>query len=460
MGENLNREVGPNRAKLAWDRRWERYFMALKQAKVEPGFHDFYRGWIWGFLKAIKPKGWREAESRDVEQFLAGLGEQGKARWQVEQANDALRIFFRDVEPMKWAQENWPDLIVKAEAEVKNPIRTDRVEALRGRTDNGTLSPRLESFLEEVRQALRSQNYAYRTEQTYLEWVKRFLVFVSPERRTDMGLGDMRDYLDYLALVRGVAAGTQNQAFNALLYLFEKVLQQKIGALEGTHRAPQSRRLPVVMTRLEVRRVLDEIEEGPNRLMAELLYGAGLRISECLRLRVKDVDFDYSQITVRQGKGDKDRRVPLPVTTAGRLQEHLQDVKKVWERDRSNQVEGVFMPDALDRKYVNAGKEWGWFWVFPAPNLAEDPRSGKIRRHHAGQTALQALVGRAAKRAGLVKPVSPHTLRHSFATHLLEGGSDIRTVQELLGHADVSTTMIYTHVLNKPGVPVKSPLDG
>jgi integron integrase len=213
------------------------------------------------------------------------------------------------------------------------------------------------------------------------------------------------------------------------------------------------------MTRAEVRRVLDEIEEGPNRLMAELLYGAGLRISECLRLRVKDVDFAYAQITVRQGKGDKDRRVPLPVTTAGRLQEHLQEVKKVWERDRANQMEGVFMPDALDRKYVNAGKEWGWFWVFPAPNLAEDPRSGKIRRHHAGQTALQALVGRAAKRAGLVKPVSPHTLRHSFATHLLEGGSDIRTVQELLGHADVSTTMIYTHVLNKPGVAVKSPLD-
>lgn len=459
MADNRNNEAGPSRAKIAWDRRWERYFMALKQAKVEPGFHEFYRGWIWGFIKAIKPKGWREAESRDVEQFLACMVDKGKERWQVEQAHDALRLFFRDVEPMVWAQKNWPDLIVRLEREVKDPIRTHRVEALRTRTDFGELSPRLQPFLEEVRQVLRSQNYAYRTEQTYLEWVKRFLVFASPKKRTDLGLGQMREYLDYLALVRGVAAGTQNQAFNALLYLYEKVLQQKVGSLEGTHRAPQSRRLPVVLARTEVSKVLGEIEEGPNRLMAELLYGAGLRISECLRLRVKDVDFAYAQITVRQGKGDKDRRVPLPVTTAGRLQEHLLEVKKVWERDRANQVEGVFMPDALDRKYVHAGKEWGWFWVFPATNLAEDPRSGKVRRHHAGQTALQALVGRAAKRAGLVKPVSPHTLRHSFATHLLEAGSDIRTVQELLGHADVSTTMIYTHVLNKPGVVVKSPLD-
>jgi integron integrase len=269
----------------------------------------------------------------------------------------------------------------------------------------------------------------------------------------------LRDYLDYLALVAGVASATQNQAFNALLFLYGQVLGRKVESMEGVHRAPQSRRLPSVLTRDEVKSLLAQIEEGPNRLMVELLYGSGLRISECLRLRVKDVDFAYARITVRQGNGDKDRVVPLPVKVTGRLRLHLESIKELWQRDRENGVEGVYLPEGLERKYPRAGKELGWFWVFPSGGLSEDPRSGKIRRHHANQNGLQTLVSRAARRAGMVKPVSPHTLRHSFATHLLESGTDIRTVQELLGHADVSTTMVYTHVLNRPGVVVGSPLD-
>jgi integron integrase len=264
--------------------------------------------------------------------------------------------------------------------------------------------------------------------------------------------------LEYLTLKRRVASSTLNQAMSALQFLYRVVLRRQAGGLEEVKRPSQSQRLPTVLTRDEVGELL-ELMEGQGRLMAELMYGSGLRVMECVRLRIKDVDFGNRYIIVRSGKGDKDRRVPLPKKVVPSLKAQIESARVRWEKDRMLGGEGVFMPEALSAKYVNADKEWAWFWVFPAEGLSKDPWTGKERRHHMGENGVQQLVKRCALRAGLTKPVTPHTLRHSFATHLLESGADIRTVQELLGHSDVSTTMIYTHVLGRPGIVAASPLD-
>ena len=309
-----------------------------------------------------------------------------------------------------------------------------------------------------MRETLRTERYAYRTEQTYLDWARRFLIFASPKSRREIEAAHARQYLEYLTLVRRVSASTQNQALNALQFLFTKVLKRKMGTLDDLARAPQSRRLPTVLSRTEVRALLI-VMEGTGRLMADLMYGAGLRVTECARLRIKDVDFGNGYLVVRGGKGDKDRFAPLPQSLIEALRSQIEVARERWTRDRALGVEGVFLPEALSVKYVNADKDWIWFWLFPSPDLSEDPWTKKIRRHHLNVNGVQQLVRRAALRAKIAKPVTPHTLRHSFATHLLEGGADIRTVQELLGHSDVSTTMIYTHVLGRPNVAVKSPLD-
>jgi integron integrase len=329
-----------------------------------------------------------------------------------------------------------------------------------GRSDEGELPERYADFLEEVRKAVRSRQYSYRTEQTYVDWVRRFLLFAQPRDRESLSTEDGRDYLSYLAVKRRVAAATQNQAFNALLFLFQEVLGREFGRLEGVQRAVQRRRVPVVLTRAEVRSLLDAVEEGPLKLMVELLYGSGLRLLECVRLRVQDVDVEKLVVTVRLGKGGKDRVAPLPVSVAGRVREQMARVLALHGEDLKRGLGETVLPEGVEKKYGGYSKEPGWQFLFPSKQVAEDPRSGKLRRHHVHENHLQRTVKAAAAKAGLLKTVTPHTLRHSFATHLLEGGSDIRTVQELLGHADVSTTMIYTHVLNKPGVTVKSPLDG
>ena len=309
-----------------------------------------------------------------------------------------------------------------------------------------------------MRQAIRTRHYSYMTEKAYVGWIKRFIFFHNKRHPAEMGEQEIAQFLSSLASESHVSASTQNQALNALLFLYHGVLDKKIGLIQGVVHAKRARRLPVVLTKEEVKRVLGCLS-GTPWLMAMLLYGAGLRLMECCRLRVKDIDFSRNQIVVRAGKGDKDRYTMLPAAVKEPLSRHLQGTKRQHEQDLKNGLGHVALPNALERKYPNAGKDWGWQWVFPAPQHYTDRATGEKRRHHLHESVLQREVRRAVIKAGLSKPASCHTFRHSFATHLLEDGYDIRTVQELLGHRDVSTTMIYTHVLNRGGSGVQSPVD-
>jgi integron integrase len=313
-------------------------------------------------------------------------------------------------------------------------------------------------LLERVRRSLRLRHYSIRTERAYLDWIRRFILFHHKRQPSGMGAEEIRQFLSHLAADRAVAAATQNQALSALLYLYREVLGVELSYVEAIERAKRPARVPVVLTREEADSILSHMH-GTYRLMAGLLYGSGLRLMECVRLRVKDVDFGYRQVTVRDGKGEKDRRTVLPESLVEQFRRHLARIRLLHEDDLLLGYGRVYLPYALERKYPNAASEWVWQWVFPAGRLSKDPRTGEVRRHHASEDMLQAAVKKAAKAAGVEKRVSCHTFRHSFATHLLEAGYDIRTVQELLGHASVATTQIYTHVLNKGGRGVRSPLD-
>lgn len=315
--------------------------------------------------------------------------------------------------------------------------------------------PRL---MDQVRDVLRVHHYSLRTEQSYLQWIRRYILFHSKRHPREMGEEEISAFLTYLAVKKDVSASTQNQALSALLFLYKKVLGIEPAWLDGVTRAKRSKRLPVVLPRETVHRLLSQLT-GTHKLVAYLIYGTGMRLMEAARLRVKDVDFSYRQITIRAGKGDKDRKTILPDKLISPLQKQLELGRRLFDLDRAEQSPGVELPYALERKYPNAGKEWPWFWVFPAQNRSADPRSGIIRRHHFYEKSLQRSIKKAVRDLGLASTVSVHTLRHCFATHLLDNGYDIRTVQELLGHKDVRTTMIYTHVLNKGGLGVRSPLD-
>ena len=318
-----------------------------------------------------------------------------------------------------------------------------------------TNPPRL---LDRVREILRRKHYSIRTEEAYVGWIRRFVLFHDKRHPQDMGMPEVEAFLTDLAVNQGVAASTQNQALSALLFLYAEVLGQPLDGPIQSVRAKQPERLPTVLTRDEVARVLDALS-GAHRLMAQLLYGSGLRLMECVRLRVKDLDFGLRQVLVRDGKGAKDRVTPLPERLVVPLQDHLRRVQLLHARDLREGYGDVFLPDAFARKAASASREWIWQYVFPAEQRSTDPRSGMVRRHHLDESGLQKAVKRAAQLAELQKRVTCHTFRHSFATHLLEDGYDIRTVQELLGHRDVATTMIYTHVLNRGGRGVRSPLD-
>lgn len=313
-------------------------------------------------------------------------------------------------------------------------------------------------LLDQVRNLIRTKHFSLRSEQAYVGWIKRFILFHGKRHPRDMGGAEVEAFLSHLAVEGQVAASTQSQALSAILFLYREVLGIDLPWLGNVTRAKKPQRLPTVLTVAEVRRVLSCLE-GTRLLMASLLYGSGMRLMECIRLRVKDVDFERSEILVRDGKGMKDRVTMLPASLVDGLRAHLMKMRELHHRDLAEGFGEVYLPFALDKKYPNAGREWGWQYVFPASKRSIDPRSGKERRHHMDEKILQRAVAQAAREAEMVKPVSCHTLRHSFATHLLQSGYDIRTVQELLGHADVSTTMIYTHVLNRGGRGVVSPLD-
>lgn len=313
-------------------------------------------------------------------------------------------------------------------------------------------------LLDQVRNKLRVKHYSIRTEQSYTDWIKRYILFHGKRHPNEMGAEDIEAFLTHLAVVGNVASATQNQAKSALLFLYREVLEIELPWLDKVTQAKVPKRLPVVLTVKEVQSLLSHMS-GTHALVSNLLYGGGLRLMEAVRLRVKDVDFSRREILIREGKGFKDRVTMLPEATLDVLKAHMKKVKTLHDEDLLQGLGEVYLPFALDKKYPNAAKEWGWQYIFPSKNISVDPRSGKTRRHHIDEKTVQRAVKQATRDAELVKPATPHTFRHSFATHLIQAGYDIRTVQELLGHSDVSTTMIYTHVLNKGGKGVKSPLD-
>ncbi|MDH4134610.1 MAG: integron integrase [Gammaproteobacteria bacterium] len=313
-------------------------------------------------------------------------------------------------------------------------------------------------LLDQVRDAIRVRHYSLRTEASYLQWIRRFILFHNKRHPRDLGEQEVAAFLTYLAAEKNVAASTQNQALAAILFLYKEVLEHELGWMDNVIRAKRTTRVPEVLSPEQVRRLLGRLA-GIQQLVARLLYGTGMRIMEALRLRVQDVDFHYRQVTVRSGKGNKDRVTVLPDSLIEPIKAHLVRVKALHDKDLAEGFGRVYLPHALDEKYPNAGREWPWQYVFPAAGRSVDPISREVQRHHLAEQNVQRAIKQAAFDLGFSSRVRTHTLRHSFATHLLESGSDIRTVQELLGHSDVKTTMIYTHVLQRGGRGVRSPLD-
>lgn len=314
-------------------------------------------------------------------------------------------------------------------------------------------------LLDQIKVKIRTNHLSIRTEQAYVSWIKRFILFHNKRHPTEMGEKEIEDFLTHLVIANNVSASTQNQALNAILFMYKEIFDRQINKLKGFKRSTKKIKIPAVLSQSEIHEFFNNIS-GNYKVMAGLMYGSGLRLMESVRLRVKDIDFNYNQIIVKNGKGNKDRITLLPNRYKEALQIQLKKVKAIHKQDLADGFGKVYLPNALDKKFPNAGKEWIWQYVFPATQISVDPRTGEKRRHHISESIVQKSVKIAAgKCAGINKIVSCHTLRHSFATHLLENGYDIRTVQELLGHSDLKTTMIYTHVLNKGGMAVKSPAD-
>jgi integron integrase len=398
-----------------------------------------HRQAIIGFLAHLK-RTQQRASLVTAKAYFDDAHEEGR---DDEPSREALRWFFRTAK----ARQSLPASQAQKPVEEVTPIICPE------KADNGSVP-----WERELIKRLRVGHYQWRTEQTYREWIWRFSAWMAPRLVEEAADCDIKDYLTHLAVERHVAASTQRQALNALVYFFRIVLRREPGDVSDYQASRRPPRVPTVLTPLECRALFDRMD-GTARLMAKLMYGAGLRMLELIRLRVQDIDLERGILTVRAGKGGKDRVTVVPEGLKGELLSHLNRLRQLFEEDRVANVAGVWLPPPVEHKIPKAGVSWIWQWLFPSRQLAIDPRSGIKRRHHILEGAFQSTVRRAAEKAGLAKRVTPHTLRHSFATHLLETGHDIRTVQELLGHANVETTMIYTHVLNKPGLTVKSPLD-
>jgi integron integrase len=412
-----------------------------------------------------------------VEAYLADMARNPRLKdWQYKQIIKSLQILFVDLIHADWARDfPWDEraeeatglsvdhaTIARDSGMLQQPRDAQHLNYKKERNTDGLLSKVsriFPSYFERLVVEIRMRQYSIRTERAYSEWLARFISFNTMADPATLKPESIARYLEHLVVNRNVASSTQSQALSALVFFYRHVLEKNVEDLGTFHHSKKPRRLPVVLSRGQVRQLFAYIENDERRLMANLLYGCGLRLMECVRLRVQDVDFDYQQILVRNAKGGKDRVVPLPKKLIEPLKMKIEEVRVTHSKDIEKGFGQVFLPDALSRKYPNAAREFRWQYVFAASTISEDPRSGMVRRHHLHESVLQKHVKKAADKAGLTKKVNCHTLRHSFATHLLENGYDIRTVQELLGHADVSTTMIYTHVLNKPGVTVTSPFD-
>ncbi len=414
---------------------FQKYLLDKKlvpEAKV-----SFFAYWVGRFLHYaqrhdLTATGYQES---NIAAFLDDLRLDNRIPdWQPRQAEDALKLYY-----FHYLGQTKPELASHA----------------------AISSGGAPEVLAEMSRLIRLKHYSYSTERTYLQWTERFFAYIKEagrERFDDLTSEDIRDFLSHLALRQRVSSSTQNQAFNALLFLFRNVLNKETGNLDTTVRAKRGPKLPVVLSVDEIKAVFQHLS-GQGLLIGQLLYGAGLRLMELARLRVKDLDFDMNTIYVRNGKGDKDRSTVLPAAVKEKLHEHLKEVKTLHEEDLAKGYGEVFLPDALDRKYPNAPKEWAWQYAFPSSTLSVDPRSGIVRRHHVSDTTIQTAIKNAVRKTGIAKHATVHTLRHSFATHLLMSGVNIREIQDLLGHKNVETTMIYTHVLRDMKNAPQSPLD-
>lgn len=448
---------------------FDNYLACLNKAGIPQQQRRWYVKRVEDFIKAQNGHRIKSLSGSEIASYLEAIGRENRLTgWQFRQCVDAIRILYCDLLLTPAAQEVdwrfWSDSA--SELEVDHPttvhqLTPEELCSLKQRRDTGPMSrvrERHHDLLVSMASEIRRRGYSYRTEQTYEQWVCRFILFCQDSSPEETGASELRSFLNYLSIHRNVSASTQNQALNAMVFLFQQVLGRQLGELEDLVRARRPRNLPVVLSQKEASALLAAMQ-GMQKLVASLLYGTGMRLLEGLRLRVQDVDFEYRRILVHQAKGKKDRYVPLPASLSDDLRLQIESVHQLHQRDLAAGHGEVRLPYALARKYSAAGRELKWQFLFPSGRLAVDPRGGTIRRHHLHESTLQKAVKRAASACHLHKRVGCHTLRHCFATHLLEAGYDIRTVQELLGHANVSTTMIYTHILNRPGVGVISPLD-
>ena len=389
----------------------------------------FYSRWVTGFLQHSGKLSDQMPPEDQMHHYLSSIAKKCE-QWQIDQAKEAISLYLfyssRKTPPPAKTTQDW---------------NKDWLQA-------GEMMKRM----------LRLKQLAYSTEQTYLSWLRDFYKHVRPLVPEKLDDGHLKTFLTYLATERRVSKSTQNQAFNALLFFYRHVLEREVGSIADVVRSKRGRRLPTVLIKDDVMRLLDALD-GIYGLMARIIYGGGLRIKECVRLRIKDLEFEKNTLMIRGAKGDKDRQTLLPEAVQPALHEHLNKVRKLYDADRQSNVAGVYLPGALAKKYPHADKEWIWYWVFPSANLAVDPRANVVRRHHLSGSNLQKAIKKAVTTLGIDNKVSVHTLRHSFATHLLENGYDIRTIQVLLGHASLQTTMIYTHVAGKNFLGVRSPLD-
>jgi integron integrase len=485
---------------------WVKHLLAGQGFSLPEKVQFWWSVHLEAFLRYVRKRGPEIPLEQLVTDYLTGLRLEQPVvpEWRMEQVRLALDVFVRGIEQWRWETDTQgrptPRFRLKCSVEAmpvagdagslhskgdpsretpssagtagQQPTMSSHDPASSGKgplalaeSQSASHSPVLGGppkdageAIERMRREIRLAHYSWRTEQSYTEAVARFLGHFPNLAPTELTEMHVKSYLEYLAVERSVSASTQNQAFSAILFLFRRVLGRQLGELGDTLRAKRVRRLPVVLSKEEIVRLL-AAATGTTGLMIRLMYGAGLRLMECLQLRLQEVDFERNTILVRAGKGNKDRTVMLPEKLKDPLWAHVARLKELFAADRQADVPGVWLPDALSVKYPNAGKEWGWQWVFPSKNLGIDPRTLVRRRHHLHENALQKAMKEAVMAAGITKPAGCHTLRHSCATHLLESGVDIRTIQDLLGHNSVETTQIYTHVMQKPGIGVKSPLD-